>query len=69
MSIAELIQLVRKDMYAIQVAGEPEKRLVIGEKELQAELEEIGRLGLSAVNYYIRYPGHTAADMGIFLDR
>lgn len=68
-SLAEVVKELRVDMYILDVASESRKRIAIGPRELQAQLEEIEALGLPLVNYFIRYPGHSAADMGIFPDK
>ncbi|MEK7164012.1 MAG: hypothetical protein AAB768_02605 [Patescibacteria group bacterium] len=67
-SIENFALLIRRDVYAVQVAGELRDRIAVGTNDLQIELEEIEALGLPLVNYFIKYPGHRASDMGIFPD-
>lgn len=67
-SIEGLALLIGKDIYALQVAGEPRDRIAVGDGDLQKELFEIEAFGLPLMNYFIKYPGHTSEDMGIFRD-
>lgn len=66
-SVREQALANRENVYLVRVENGDE-HLVYGENQLEETIKILKAWGIVASAFFIRWPGHTPKDMGIFPD-